>query len=165
MKAINRKRIAQYADEVRRILEIPYDRIIDLDEVLEKLDIQLIIDEKIPYEGKVVVEENDGKIMSSIYLKNNFSNIGRKRFTIAHELGHLFLHQKFEEGIFKDSVFYRNLKFTTEELEANEFAANLLMPKVHFIEVLESGKTIEEIADIFNVSLQAVINRKRFLNG
>lgn len=46
----------------------------------------------------------------------------RKRFTIAHELGHLLLH---DPGVaFRDDTFTGNWK----EVQANRFAAGLLMP-------------------------------------
>lgn len=69
--------------------------------------------------------------------KNNFSLIGvsdteaavRQRFTIAHELGHFFLHEN------KDTfVDYRDNKKipqdSLKEREANMFAAALLMPRL-----------------------------------
>lgn len=60
----------------------------------------------------------------------------RKRFTIAHEIGHFILHSK-DQPIFIDkvpSMMYRNAASSTGEIfrerEANAFAAALLMPKV-----------------------------------
>lgn len=62
----------------------------------------------------------------------------RKRFTIAHELGHFALDHK-REGIFVDNptkyatMFFRDSDSSTgeflQEREANAFAASLLMPK------------------------------------
>lgn len=52
----------------------------------------------------------------------------RKRFTIAHELGHLFLHFSDNQ---KHYVAFRSETLgesREEETEANIFAANLLMP-------------------------------------
>jgi Zn-dependent peptidase ImmA (M78 family) len=55
----------------------------------------------------------------------------RQRFTIAHELGHLYLHQD-QPGMFVDDVIvdFRvdSANPDPKELEANTFAANLLMP-------------------------------------
>jgi Zn-dependent peptidase ImmA (M78 family) len=60
----------------------------------------------------------------------------RQRFTIAHELGHLLLHPTAEEEVHVDKHF--NVRFrspassTAEdiaEIEANAFAAALLMPE------------------------------------
>lgn len=52
----------------------------------------------------------------------------KKRFSIAHELGHLFLHFTNDQ---KHYIAFRNNQRTEgkqQEIEANIFAANLLMP-------------------------------------
>lgn len=71
---------------------------------------------------------------------NSEANEQQKRFTIAHELGHIYLHDKVNNEI-------------ALEKEANSFAARLLMP----IGVLnELGiKTPKEIAIFCNVSIEA----------
>lgn len=61
----------------------------------------------------------------------------RQRFTIAHELGHYFSHRHLiGDGILDDRAYrsaaegqYRNTAIgRRQETEANQFAANLLMP-------------------------------------
>lgn len=58
----------------------------------------------------------------------------RQRFTLAHELGHFFLHMQ-EEGardVFvdnKDCLLFRDGKYSRQEKEANNFAAEYLMPE------------------------------------
>lgn len=66
---------------------------------------------------------------------NNSHPETRRRFTIAHELGHFLLHSK-EIPLFVDKAersLYRNLESSSGEVqkerEANSFAAALLMPK------------------------------------
>ncbi|MFL9837570.1 XRE family transcriptional regulator [Flavobacterium sp. ST-75] len=56
-----------------------------------------------------------------VIINRNFPN-DRKRFTIAHELGHLLMHNDFQFPISE----YRDEKF--KEKEANEFASEFLMP-------------------------------------
>lgn len=52
----------------------------------------------------------------------------RQRFTIAHELGHFFLHENKESFIdYRDNK--KNIIRDKKEIEANKFAAALLMPK------------------------------------
>lgn len=63
----------------------------------------------------------------------------RRRFTIAHEIGHYLLHRN-KESLFVDKkgmgmkIHYRDEESSTgenkQEREANAFAAALLMPKV-----------------------------------
>lgn len=74
--------------------------------------------------------------------KNHHKN--RLRFTIAHELGHYILHAKRKrESLFidKKQVYNRNLKSSEgtniQEVEANRFAACLLMPRAVIMEYIE----------------------------
>ena len=88
----------------------------------------------------------------------------RKRFTIAHELGHLFLHmgfiiepEKWEQlgasGEYVDSIYYR-YGHSIEEYEANEFAAAFLMPAVIFDQIAEqhtrdeNGERLTHLPDV-----------------
>ena len=80
----------------------------------------------------------------------------RQRFTIAHELGHLALHES--EGSMVD---FRNqmhhVGSSTKEVEANAFAADLLMPIDKFVKAYEKYKEyISLIYSMFNVSVAAV---------
>ena len=99
----------------------------------------------------------------------------RQRFSIAHELGHLFLHmgylvdEKKWASItdYRDSVYYR-FGYTEEEYEANEFAAALLMPSAEFDAVarryaLGTSYDVTAIARHFGVSAPAARVRGRFL--
>lgn len=63
----------------------------------------------------------------------------RRRFTLAHELGHYFLHQNksFHDDI---QAFFRNNVWDGKEYEANNFAAALLMPEDKVREKLQKVK-------------------------
>jgi Zn-dependent peptidase ImmA (M78 family) len=68
-----------------------------------------------------------------IILFNRKQAVERQRFSIAHELGHLLLHEyKAPHADGAPQVRYRNtissLGTDQEEVEANQFAAELLMP-------------------------------------
>jgi Zn-dependent peptidase ImmA (M78 family) len=105
----------------------------------------------------------------------------RRRFTIAHELGHFALHRDSKnETIFVDKDFivkYRSNKSYSEveirqEQEANAFAAALLMPKEFIFNELSNdtmrnlseSQLIEELAAKFNVSVPAMTFRLTNLN-
>lgn len=70
-----------------------------------------------------------------------------QRFTIAHELGHYFLHRdridQSSEGL-TDNAIYRSGLSTKEEIEANTFAADLLMPLDIVCEVIDTHNKEEE---------------------
>lgn len=90
----------------------------------------------------------------NIKKRYNFNNSSDRRinFTLAHELGHLFLnHCK----IYSDDKTEEQIKY--EELEANEFAGQLLMPEKEILAI--NKNTHEDIAKHFNVSKSAVYIR------
>ena len=79
-------------------------------------------------------------IMFRINLYNNNSTLQRKNFTIAHELGHLFLHMGFgtkEWYKVENGTRYYRSGLDDEEKEANQFAAAFLMPKKEITEKIQ----------------------------
>ena len=129
----------------------------------------------------------DEELSGMIYIKGNAPIIGvnsqhhpnRQRFTIAHEIAHLELHR---DSIInqvhvdrKFSVLMRNAKSATGtermEIEANRFAAELLMPSFLLAEMLkkkgfdiDDEKPLEGLARKFHVSKQALEFRIRNMN-
>lgn len=95
----------------------------------------------------------------------------RQRFTIAHELGHAMLHEGRElhvdEG-FRIDLRSRESSTGTniEEIEANTFAASLLMPTRFLQRDLEAGhidieadQQVEALAKSYDVSRSAMSYR------
>ncbi len=78
------------------------------------------------------------KIKTSVYL-NALEGSFKDLFTIAHELGHLFLHD--EEAIIFARSFMNVPAFRSAEWQANYFAAELLMGSHLIIDM-----SIEEIS-------------------
>jgi len=87
-------------------------------------------------------EELDDDVSGFLIIKKDKSTIvvnschpsNRQRFTIAHEIGHFMLHAKISgKEIFVDKKYNRDLNSSTGEIEeekqANQFAAELLMPE------------------------------------
>jgi Zn-dependent peptidase ImmA (M78 family) len=96
----------------------------------------------------------------------------RQRFTIAHEIAHLTLHAS--EDLHIDPAFpigFRDdrsaLAIDPKEIEANQFAAELLMPvkwladdiRGQQIDFEEDDSLIRELAEKYGVSLQAMTIR------
>ena len=102
---------------------------------------------------------------------NSLHHPNRQRFTIAHEIGHMLLHKGKEIHI--DRAFLVSLRDAVssqavdqEEIDANRFAAELLMPRHMLIEDLkereidyENEKDLRPIAAKYRVSLQALTFR------
>ncbi len=95
----------------------------------------------------------------------------RRRFTVAHELGHLVLHQGrplIVDHVVRARINLRDhrssLATEREEIDANRFAANLLMPadllNEHLTKQLRRGlkeqQTMDALAETFGVSPQAM---------
>ena len=110
-------------------------------------------------------------------LVNQEDSDRRKVFTIAHELGHYFLHaqddKEFIDGALINSFNRDEVnKYQIQELEANEFAGSLIMPRVVIEEILWQPKqvwAIDEVkiialADKLKVSPQAMATRLKNLN-
>jgi Zn-dependent peptidase ImmA (M78 family) len=101
-------------------------------------------------------------------LINNTKPEARQHFTLGHELGHYFLHQQYlqrEKGIVDGeawldgpNMLYRqdDVQKTQIELEANNFAASLLMPEDLLRRAWKAFGSIQECARIFNVSVVAM---------
>ncbi len=89
----------------------------------------------------------------------------RKRFSIAHELGHYFLHLHEDGGIVdKRADMFREREPADglisedqrREIEANWFAAELLMPAQFVREEWSKNPSTPYMARAFNVSEEAI---------
>ncbi len=100
--------------------------------------------------------DNDAFSIRSIIFYNDENSEQRQRFSIAHELGHIFLHTDRGEAA---TVYNREPSPNDDpiEAEANIFASRLLIPLcvIQFLN-LNSAK---EIAEFCNVSYTAANNR------
>jgi len=94
----------------------------------------------------------------------------RRRFTIAHELGHFMLHRNQNKTVFLDKLFRFNVPNDNQneqfEMEANAFAAAILMPEkilrkeIKGIEIdLGDELAIKYLAKKFDVSTTAMYFR------
>jgi Zn-dependent peptidase ImmA (M78 family) len=105
---------------------------------------------------------------------NSLDAEARQRFTIAHELGHLLIHGK-TDAVFVDRSFpvrFRDSRAATgtdpREVEANRFAAELLMPAGFLLDDLaeeeetdglDADELITRLARRYDVSEQAMTIR------
>ncbi len=147
---------------------------VPVDQIARRLGVILSFE---PFDGEddisgILYRDGDTKIIGI----NSAHPDTRQRFSIAHELGHFVLHKK---DLFVDKVVRVNFRDETssqavdiEEIAANAFAAELLMPR-EFIRtemkrllkkksVIEKDGLIEPLSRIFKVSPQAM--EYRFIN-
>lgn len=119
-----------------------------------------------PFEGDIsgMVFRDNARVVIGV---NSLHHPNRQRFTIAHEIGHMLLHKGVEVHV--DRAFRINLRndvsskaVDPEEIEANRFAAELLMPEHMLVGDLkgrvidfENEDDLRRFAVKYRVSLQA----------
>ena len=130
--------------------------------------------------GATLIEEplknSDGKIIRGntktlIKINSEILYEEKKRFTIAHEVGHYLLHDKLDLAVHNENSntlnWFQNIeqqaKKGIQEYEANDFASELLMPEIIFRKFIEyksfSPSLIKEISIRFKTSLTSVVYR------
>lgn len=132
-------------------------------------------------EGFLIAEENlNSEISGFLIIENGKKVIGidnqavetRNRFTIAHEMGHFYLHHV-DSGTHVDKrIVYNRSKYSgRQETEANVFAAAILMPGFLLTRVVNNryggfldDSDIEDLAEEFCVSQIAMSFRLKNLN-
>lgn len=169
--SVSFRKIEFMASQLANKLSDKKKKYIDVEEVAKKLE--LVVSEHdlgANVSGVLYIEKGKGVIGY-----NNSESEVRKRFTIAHEIGHFILH-RLDNEIFVDKkefkVLYRDKNSGTGEIkqerEANAFAAALLMPEGRLITELkkmefdladEHENAVEALAKIFKVSTQAMMYR------
>jgi len=85
------------------------------------------------------------------------NNKGRDRFTAAHECGHLFLHTNISLARVANGEKIK--AFEDSEAQANQFAAEILMPASFFLKTDNAAI----VANRHGVSLDAANNRLNYL--
>jgi hypothetical protein len=111
-------------------------------------------------EGRLVRGRSGGLVV----VNDGIRNRGKRRFVIAHELGHFVLHKEPEKfSICNEQAFVDWHGHRPHEKEANVFAAELLMPNRLYREEAQfremNAETIDELREIFDVSFTAAAIR------
>lgn len=119
--------------------------------------------------GATLIEKpltnSDGRIVMSddwciITINSEIPFEGKKRFTLAHEIGHLEMHRDHFITHNDTDATLEYFKEGNQETEANEFASELLMPEKLFIEECK-GKPfgpdlLRSLAEKFKTSITSV---------
>jgi Zn-dependent peptidase ImmA (M78 family) len=146
---------------------------VPVDQIVRALGAEL---RYVPYEGELsgMLYHERGTVLIAV---NSLHHPNRRRFTIAHECAHLLLHKDQDLFIDRGSIKYnrdaRSAQGTDrKEVEANRFAAELLMPR-KFLEKdlsnmhldVEDEGALEQLAKKYEVSVQALAWRINRLFG
>lgn len=143
---------------------------LEMDLFVSGLDTMLIEEELSNCDGKIIFGNNK----SVIKVNSNIQFEQRKRFVVAHEIGHLIMHRNMQlsEDTFSNfniiAGMEKALKNGMQELEANEFACELLMPEKLFLKEANGKKfsplLIKQLSERFKTSLTATIFRYLHFN-
>lgn len=129
--------------------------------------ISLVIGRDLPTFDGALYRAPPGKKGWGIFFNSNIASKGRINFTLAHEFGHYLMHRvAYPNGIRcgEQDVVRWDSEYGQIEHQANEFAANLLMPLDDYrrqIEVHAKADLdmISHCADRYRVSLIAALLR------
>jgi Zn-dependent peptidase ImmA (M78 family) len=141
---------------------------VDVEAIAASLNIEI---RKTPAEDDLsgfLLKQGVGSVVIGV---NSLHHPNRQRFTIGHEIGHFMLHNHEQVHVDRFVLKLRNVKSSTgenpEEIEANSFAAALLMP-FKFLERdlpqfatngLLDERGLARLANRYRVSKQAMTNR------
>ena len=129
-----------------------------LPEVVTQVGLELIFREAESYEGALLRIKDVPR--GFIVINSQIKEESRKRFTIAHECGHFLLpgQQDLSTPCSKEKIENWNEQLYRPELDANRFAAEILMPRdsVSPYLLLEPRmESIQSIAALCGTSLTA----------
>lgn len=130
----------------------------NLEQVLPEIGLTLHFREARSYEGALL--RIKGVPLGYVVLNRSIREESRRRFTLAHELGHYLLptQQELSQPCSKGAVESWDEAVPDSEQEANQFAAEILMPRVALQPFLRESPTfahIEAIASSRGTSLTA----------
>lgn len=117
-------------------------------------------------EGRILMNKNNAIISISSKIKYQ----PKINFTIAHEIGHLIMHRNISY-LFSDTkqTLQQWLARGTHEMEANDFASELLMPSHLFKEKIRGKKLdldlIKDTASYFGTSQTATFLKYKNLGN
>lgn len=157
----SRKRLREMAKDIRTRMGVREDGIIPILSMLEKeinemgWDLEIVDPKEIPGTYAITTPQlKTVKISEPTYMKA-YTGRERERFTVAHELGHLVLHQNVALSFARSEDTVK--AFEDPEWQANTFAAELLVPIDKITDM-----SIEEISKKYGVSYQVAKIQKSY---
>lgn len=140
----------------------------DLEVVCRKLGLRVRNVRSAGFDGTLVRSKSTQK--GIIGIRESIREQGRKRFTVAHEIGHYVIpNHRFLKNVCSGKIIdsYRST-LNKAELEANHFAAELLLPASAVRTRLEGDPSFERISSVaeeFETSFSATTRRFVDLTG
>ncbi|MGN7478928.1 ImmA/IrrE family metallo-endopeptidase [Solibacillus silvestris] len=157
---LSRKKIRVLANRLRQLAGLKVGDYFDVVRFLEYELYDLVPDfshlimpfEQMGNQYAVTYPETKTIVISEDVYERAIEGSPRDRFTIAHEIGHLWLHRPGKIALARASIRESIPPYKDPEWQANTFAGEILLPPESTI-----GLSVDEIVNRFGVSYQVGI--------
>ena len=152
---------------------------VNLAKITKRLDLDVVKQDADDSISGMLINTGTGKALIGV---NKLHHPNRQRFTLGHEIGHYLLH-KFDGVHFDGPSTGLQLNFRDDrssdgsdvyEMEANLFAAELLMPRrllkidladAEYVDLVDKrDRTLKNLAEKYKVSVRAITYRLAYLD-
>lgn len=163
--SLSLKQIRDFAKKIRIIFGIEDDVYVDIvrvyEYILQSIEVTFEIVDYASMgdkHGETLIGRNVIRIREDVY-DRACKGYGRDRLTMAHELGHLLLHNMKNLSLARNAN-QKVAAYSDPEWQANAFAGELLAPH-RFLK----GKSVDEIANSYGISISAAQVQKNRRKG
>ena len=129
----------------------------DLDQIAVQLGLTIVEVDSQSFEGALLRSSRD--LSGRILVRRGIRESGRRRFTIAHEIGHYILHEDHQIPCSPRVIEGWKEGQPKPEREADTFASELLLPTNETVQYVNkrwpSIEVVVDVADYFGASLMA----------
>lgn len=155
---ISREQIRKITNTIRELLGLQKDFMFPIVEFIEfvmpqidnEFKLEICSEKEMGNQHGLTYPEKSLIILREDVYENAIQGNGRDRLTIAHEVGHYFLHRPQSIALAKVSPGERIITYCDPEWQANAFAGELLVPYK-----LVKGLTPEQVSELCGVSYTA----------
>jgi hypothetical protein len=134
---------------------------VDLSEVVGHLGLSIREVDAEGFDGALVRSAHE--VRGIVFVKQTMRDQSRKRFTIAHEIGHYILHDDARVSCGSNDIESWNRTLENPERQADEFAAELLLPSAevrqHIGKQWPSFQPVISLCNMFGASLTAAARK------
>lgn len=143
---------------------------VDVKEIARKQSVTIIEHEMDSKQSAMLFRKNG----RAVIVINKLHHSRRQRFSIAHELGHLMMHQSKGQTMTDGAEIFHRHEYhrpsSPQETQANYFAAELLMPEQAVCKAVQevnlnmvTDLAVQQLARKFDVSVAAMTIRLQTL--
>jgi len=119
--------------------------------IMDDVHIEIVQQNEMPNDyAQATPEQRKIRLREDVYNAMCRGN-ARARFTLAHELGHLFLNHRVDQTFARSHQEHSHETFRDSEWQADTFASEFLAPAQYYETMSD-----REIAETFGISRQAV---------